>query len=430
AQGELPAPAVGRSSRRMSQPAAAVPDSKTHAPKPTATGERLVVLDALRGFALVGILLANLVSFFGLYSLSPDEVLALPSADRGVLFLIDGFIESKFFGLFSILFGIGYGLQAARMERTPGFFRPYWYRRMAVLLAIGLLHMVFVWNGDILTLYALLGMLLPLFGGLSDRALTRWIVALLIAPIALFLLTYATSEAAFWGALSQVSTGLKEELGYGGRTALEMRTSEAAAEVFFANVLSVIPRPMSYLLSGRYPQVLGLFLIGLVLSRRLPGIVARPLQPSPRWIAAFTVGLLCSLTYAWTKAATGTYYSLTPIGAVQAVVLHVGAPLLALGIGWAFVTVWHRASETAVARHLATLGRMALTNYLFQTTAAVALFFGYGLGRMGAWPYVLIPVVALGILLAQGLLSHVWLRTHAQGPIETVWKRLAYAGRR
>ncbi|MEM6286039.1 MAG: DUF418 domain-containing protein [Bacteroidota bacterium] len=411
-------------------PTTADPDPKTGAPKPTSGNERIVVLDALRGFALVGILLANLVSFFGLYSLSPDEVLALPAADRGVLFLIDGFIESKFFGLFSILFGIGYGLQAARMERTPGFFRPYWYRRMVVLLAIGLLHMVFVWNGDILTLYALLGMLLPLFGRLSDRALIRWIVALLIAPIVIFVLTYATSEAAFWGALSQVAIEWKEELGYGTRTWLDMRTSEAATEVFVANLLSVIPRPMSYLLSGRYPQVLGLFLIGLVLSRRLPGIAARPLRPSPRWVAAFAVGLLCSLAYAWTKAATGTYYSLTPIGAVQAVVLHVGAPLLSLGIGWAFVAAWHRASGAAIVRHLATLGRMALTNYLFQTTAAVALFFGYGLGLMGELRYALIPVVASGILLAQGGFSHVWLRTHAQGPLETLWKRLAYAGRR
>lgn len=402
------------------------PERQISTPQPTAKRERLVVLDALRGFALIGILLANLVSFFGLYSLSPADVLALPVLDRGVLFLIDWFIESKFFGLFSILFGMGFGLQASRMERTPGFFRPYWYRRMLVLLAVGLAHMVFVWNGDILTLYAVLGLLLPLFMSLSNRALIGWIVVLLIAPIAIFFVTYATSEAAFWSSLSRYSAEWKIELGYEGRSVLEMRTSDSAREVFFANALNVISRPMGYLISGRYPQVFGLFLIGLFLSRHLPDLVTRRLQPSRRWLAAFTLGLLCSLVYAWTKLATGTYYSLTPMGAFQAVVLHIGAPLLSLGIGWVFVSAWQGTPGSALMRHLATLGRMALTNYLFQTCSAVLLFYGYGLGWMGDLPFALIPVFAAGILVAQGLFSHFWLRTHAQGPLEIVWKRLAY----
>ena len=388
--------------------------------QPTVLRERIEVLDALRGFALFGILLANLYSFFGYNTLAPEEIVALPNADRGVLFFIDWFIESKFFGLFSILFGIGFGLQAARMADRPGFFQTYWYRRMFILVTIGLLHMVFVWIGDILTLYALLGMLLPLFLNVSDKALIRWIVCLLLAPIAIFFLTYATSEAAAWGALRQFSTELKTD---------EMRTSDSWREVFFANALGVIPRPMSYLLSGRYPQVFGLFLIGLLLSRRLPDIVSSKI-PLNRWMAAaFLFGLLCSLAYAWTKLTTGSYYSLTPAGAMQAVVLHLGAPPLSLAIGWAFLQAWHRASESRFFHYLSTLGRMALTNYLFQTTVSVLLFFGYGFGLMRELPYSVLPLVALGILLCQWLLSHFWLARWPQGPLETVWKRLAYMKR-
>ncbi len=398
--------------------------------QPTTRKERFEVLDALRGFALFGILLANLYSFFGYNTLTSEQIVALPTADRGVLFFIDWFIEGKFYGLFSILFGLGFGLQAARMAETPGYFRSYWYRRMFVLLAFGLIHMVCIWNGDILTLYALLGMLLPLFMNLTDRTLIRWIVVLLAAPIVIFFVTYVTSESAFWGSLSRYSAELKTDLGYGGRSLLEMRTSDSAREVFFVNALSVIPRPMSYLLSGRYPQVLGLFLIGVYLSRRLPVIAAGPVPLNRRTIAAFVVGLLCSLAYAWTKGATGSYYSLTPIGAVQAVVLHVGAPLLSLGIGWLFVTAWHRASESGAFRHLATLGRMALTNYLFQTSVSVLLFFGYGFGLMRELPFSVLPFFALGILLCQWLLSYYWLRTRPQGPLESVWKRLAYVKRR
>ena len=327
--------------------------------QPTTINERFEVLDALRGFALFGILLANLYSFFGYNALTPEEIIALPPADRGVLFFIDWFIEGKFFGLFSILFGIGFGLQAARMADNPGYFRAYWYRRVFVLLLIGLFHMVCIWNGDILTLYALLGMLLPLFLKVSDRALIRWIVCLLAMPIVMFFLHWITSESGFWGSLSRYSGRLKTELGFGDLSLLEMRTSESVPEVFFINALRAIPRPMSYLLSGRYPQVFGLFLIGLLLSRRLPGLVKNRIPLTRRMNAAFLVGLVCSFAYAWTKAASGSYYSLTPIGAVQAAVLHIGAPLLSLGIGWVFLAAWHSASESRFFRHLATLGRQS-----------------------------------------------------------------------
>ena len=394
--------------------------------QPTTAKERYEVLDALRGFALFGILMANLYSFFGYNSLSPDEIIALPLADRGVLFFIDWFIEGKFFGLFSILFGIGFGLQAARMAAMPDYFRSYWYRRMFILLVIGLMHMVFVWIGDILTLYSLLGMLLPLFLNVSDRALIRWILVLLAAPIIIFFITYATGESPFWSFLANYSAQLKAELGFGKLSFLEMRTSDSARDVFFANALGVIPRPMSYLLSGRYPQVFGLFLIGLYFSRRLPGLVTQQISLSRNMILLFAIGLICSFAYAWTKAVTGWYYSLTPMGAAQAVVLHIGAPPLSLAIGWVFLAAWHRAANSAFFTRLATLGRMALTNYLLQTSVAVLLFTGYGLSLMAQLPFSVLPLFAVGILLSQWLFSHLWLGAHAQGPMETVWKRLAY----
>ncbi|MDJ0940507.1 MAG: DUF418 domain-containing protein [Woeseiaceae bacterium] len=396
--------------------------------QPTTSKERYEVLDALRGFALFGILMANLYSFFGYNTLTSAEIVSLPVADRGVLFFIDWFIEGKFFGLFSILFGIGFGLQAARM--APDFFLAYWYRRMFVLLAIGLFHMVCIWNGDILTLYSLLGMLLPLFMNMSDRGLSRWIVFLLAMPIVMFFLHWFTSESAFWSSLSRYSAQLKVDIGFGDLSRLEMRTSDSAREVFFINALSAVPRPMSYLLSGRYPQVFGLFLIGLLLARQLPGLVKNRIPLTRTMIAAFLVGLVCSFAYAWTKAASGSYYSLTPIGAVQAIVLHIGAPLLSMGIGWVFLTAWHSAPESRFFRHLATLGRMALTNYLFQTSVSVLLFFGYGFALMGTLPFALLPLFAFGILFCQWVFSHYWLRYFRQGPLEIIWKRLAYVNRR
>ena len=178
--------------------------------KPTTGSERLVVLDALRGFALFGILFANLYSFIGYNTYSPEEIIALPVLDRAVLFFIDWFVEGKFYGIFSILFGVGFALQAQRFSTAYANFFAFWFRRMVVLCCIGLLHMYLVWNGDILTLYAVLGLFLPFFLNLSNRTLLRWIVALLSIPLLIHGLLYFTHEASFWGSLTRFSAGVRQ----------------------------------------------------------------------------------------------------------------------------------------------------------------------------------------------------------------------------
>ncbi|NRA51800.1 MAG: DUF418 domain-containing protein, partial [Phaeodactylibacter sp.] len=234
--------------------------------QPTTSAERLEAIDALRGFALFGILFANLYSFMGYNTYTAKELVDLSGMDRGVLFFIDWFVEGKFYGIFSILFGVGFALQAERFQARGANFTGYWFRRMVVLCCFGLIHMFFIWNGDILTLYSLLGMLLPLFMNRSNKTLLVWVFALLAVPLLLhaFLYFNPNPNLSFWDSLKEVSQNLKTHWGYGGLTLLEMRTSDNALEVFSVNVLNAIPRPLSYLMYGRYFHVMGLFLIGLL----------------------------------------------------------------------------------------------------------------------------------------------------------------------
>ncbi len=395
--------------------------------KPTLGKERLVVVDALRGFALFGILFANLYSFIGFNTLSPEEILALPAMDRGVLFFIDWFIEGKFYGTFSILFGVGFALQAERFRTADENFFAFWFRRMVVLCCIGLMHMYLVWNGDILTLYAVLGFFLPLFLNLSDRALLRWIIALLSIPLFIHGLYALTHEAAFWGSMTRLSTDLQAKWGYADRSLLDMRTSDVAVEVFHINVLKAIPRPMSYLLSGRYFQVLGMFLIGLLLARHwLPKIRNNDISV-PRgavWLGG--IGLVGGFGYAWTKFSAGTYFEANAFGLFQGLMNHVGSTSLALGIAMLFLYIWASGRAQVVFRNLALLGRMALTNYILQNVTAVLLFFGYGLALMGEVPYAYLPLFAFGILLAQWVFTRAWLGRFRQGPLEFIWRKLTY----
>lgn len=394
---------------------------------PTAQSDRLQVLDALRGFALFGILLANLYSFMGYNTYNPADIIVLPILDRAVLFFIDWFVEGKFYGIFSILFGVGFVLQAERFRDSEANFSGFWYRRMIVLCCIGLLHMFMVWNGDILTLYSLMGMLLPLFYNLTDRILLRWIVVLLSMPLLVHLLLFFTPEAQVWGAMRDFSMKLKTHWGFADKSLLEMRTSTSFNEVFSINVLQAIPRPMSYLMSGRYFQVLGLFLIGVLLARHwLPRIRNYEVSVSRRAIGIGVVGLFASLGYALIKSSIGTPFAISEIGLLQAVIYHIGSTCMALGIAMLFISVWSSGRLKLVFHNLALLGRMALSNYLFQNVTAVLLFFGYGFALMRKLPFAYLPLFALGILMTQWLFSRVWFSRFKQGPLEFIWRKLTY----
>ncbi|MCD8031541.1 MAG: hypothetical protein LUF85_12160 [Bacteroides sp.] len=137
----------------------------------TTTPQRHLILDALRGMALLGICLANYPEFSLYTFLDSSVTAAMPTApvDTVVKYLQYIFIDGKFYTLFSILFGIGFSLMLtnAREKGINGL--RIFYRRMAVLLLIGLIHLVFLWAGDILILYAFVGFFLPLFRKLSDK---------------------------------------------------------------------------------------------------------------------------------------------------------------------------------------------------------------------------------------------------------------------
>ncbi|MEM7104729.1 MAG: DUF418 domain-containing protein [Bacteroidota bacterium] len=395
--------------------------------KPTTSLERLQVIDALRGFALFGILFANLYSFIGYNTYTAEEIIALPGGDRGMLFFIDWFVEGKFYSIFSILFGVGFALQAERFQASGSSFSSFWYRRMIVLCCIGLLHMYFVWNGDILTLYSILGLLLPFYVTCSNKSLLSWILVLLILPLVMYGIVYLTSDAPFWGSMRQISLNLQTHWGLEDLSLLEMRTSDQPLEVMCVNILYAIPRPMSYLLSGRYFHVLGLFLIGVLLARHwLPKIRTRDITIPKSAIWFGVIGLVCSFVYALTKFWLGNGYELSGMGILQVIVYNVGSTTLALGIAMLFLYLWSSGKLQTLFSNLALLGRMALTNYIFQNVTAVLLFFGYGLALMREVPFIHLPLFAFAILFVQWLFSRAWLNKFKQGPLEFVWRKLTY----
>jgi len=393
----------------------------------TSVEERLPLLDVLRGFALIGIFFANLVSFFGLYYLSFDQVQALPLLDKAVLFAIDALIEGKFYALFSLLLGIGFALQAERAQLRNSSFLPFWYRRMGVLLVIGLTHMCFIWYGDILTLYALLGLLMPFSLLLTNRQLATCIAALLVLPLFIHVVVALTEEAAFWSSLSRFAAGLQSDWGLAGRSNYSLFMSDTAREVWLANVLGAVQRPISYLLSGRYVQVLGFFMLGALFARTVLPLWREGQNISTKlWASSMSVGVVTGAIYAWTKTATGSYYGTDLMGLLQGLVMHVSCLTLMIGYVGAITWLWQQGRLQWLMIQLGIIGRMPLTSYITQTSFGVIVFYGYGFALMGEQPLSLIPVVVAIVIPLQWLFARFWLRSHDQGPLEALWRRLSY----
>ncbi|TQF67609.1 DUF418 domain-containing protein [Pseudoalteromonas luteoviolacea] len=388
----------------------------------TPHSKRIATVDSIRGFALCGIIFANLMSFFGFYSLGYQQIHALPFMDRATLFVIDWLVEGKFYTIFAILFGAGFTLLFSK--HNNGGFAAYWRKRMRFLLCIGLCHMMVIWHGDILVLYSLVALTLPWFIRLPDHRLLAAILLLLTAPLVIHALATLTNDAVIWSYLKSQATHFKASFGYAGITLLEMRTSNSPIDVFIANLYSTISRPMSYFISGRPFQVLGQFVLGIYLAKKFVHCASLKRSVSQQTTLMLIIsGLILNLVYATIKAKTGSPISFNQIGLIQGFCYHLGAILLALGYMSVLVKLFNY-NQGRIAGWLSVLGRMSLSMYLMQTMLCVMLFYGYGLALMNTLPFYLIPIFGIGILGIQVTFGKWWLHFCRQGPAEMIWRKV------
>lgn len=395
---------------------------------PVRQKERFAILDILRGLALVGIAVANFPEFALYTFLKPEAAAAMPTAgiDSVVRFLQYVFVDGKFYTIFSLLFGIGFSIIMANAERRGASGFRIFYRRMAILLAIGFLHLMFIWSGDILMLYALMGMLLPLFRRASDRTLLSWAAALLFLPVLIDLACELAGVSLSAGVVRLqwhycAKYGITED-----NFAYWLRDADSYAGVLQFLVQGAIVRVQEFIDGNRYFKVLGLFLIGLWLGRRhmYAHLVLRR-----RWLlrvarVGFALGLPLSVVYAW-SAVNGH-----PLGnAFHSLLYFVSVYPMGFAYVAAVCLIHQRRPGLRFFCLFGFSGRMALTNYIGQSVWGMALFYGIGLGFGASTGLVFVVLVALGVCVAEALFSRWWLRRFNFGPLEWLWRMATY-GRR
>jgi uncharacterized protein len=384
------------------------------------TRDRIEQVDALRGCALFGIFLANILVFSGWIFLDGDQRVALAGPDitawqhRLHHFAVDG----KFYTLFSLLFGAGFALQLERLTRRGADGLRIYRRRVLVLLGIGLFHSWLIWDGDILVVYALLGLVLPLFHRLPGRMLLAWsLILIFIAPIIGMALLTAAGLPPDLG-LRDLSDRMAVALG-----AIDPKDGVAwLRRDDFAGWFSwVMSGPLFSwglrIMSWRIPKVLGIMLLGVWLGRRLGAgtlLNDRPLL----WrvlAAGLIVGVPANVAYTFGQQGQSDWPSL------------IGTVPLALAYAAGFALAWPYAQRWLGI--FAAPGRMALTNYLAQSVIGIFVFYGIGLGQVGRWHPAMIYGFAAAVFVCQLLFSRWWLSTHEQGPMEALWRRWTYGGR-
>lgn len=393
---------------------------------PRAPDTRLHLMDALRGFALLGILLMNIEFFNRSVHDFMSGIDTSPGASGIAAWIVYVFVQGKFWVLFSLLFGMGFALMQDRLESSGRPFGKLYFRRTLALMGFGLLHIVLLWPGDILFAYSITALILMAF--LQVRG-----VAVLITGLGLYFGVSALWVLLGWAMGFMPEDGKAEmaaEMSKGLALAADSDRIYATGgflEISLHRATEYFTVMFQTVLMFQVPMALGVFLLGawLLRSGRLQNASAHPRF----WWMTLVLGALVGALFIRTSLGVGVNFDLAnELGEAL-----LAAGLMALGslpLSMAYLAVFVLLFQTGLGARLlsvlAPAGRMALTNYLLQSLLCGLLFYGYGFGWYGQidrWGQV---QIALAIFAAQVALSPLWLQHFRYGPLEWLWRGLTY----
>lgn len=384
---------------------------------PIKPSERIITLDVIRGFALLGILLVNMPAFH-----SPDFIHQLYAIDVGyegldaiIYAFLQLFVQVKFFTIFSFLFGVGFYLFMKRAESKGLKMRSLFFRRASILLIIGLLHLIFLWFGDILHLYAVGGFLLLAFYNRMPKTLIKWAFSLLAIYLALLSITFF------------IPVDMMDELELGNAddvlpTYIYMYESAPYLEWLAYRVkLEVIPILLN--IPFTLIPVFAFFLFGLYAGKK--GIFENAdCAPFIKKVQIVTGSLSIPFVICLFLLLQGLW----DVGVYKSSATDLFKNLSGFSLCFFYMATLTRLLQLDTWKKrlgwLQFVGRMALTNYLAQTFICFILFNGFNLYNHVS--LTLGTAIAIVIFIAQVIWSKAWFRFFQFGPMEWLWRILTY----
>lgn len=399
--------------------------------EPLKNQKRVFILDVLRGFALLGILMVNMPLFNSpMGTLIGDLNLWTDPANIAGKWMIDFFFHGKFYVLFSLLFGIGFYYFMRKADEAGAGVIGVFRRRLFILLLIGALHVLLLWYGDILVIYALFGFIMTWFRNKSNRYVLTWAIVFLLIPVAF--------TAMFYGAINMAmdlpEAGAELEANFRESELQFMALTDRALQVYASGSFSEIVRmrltEYSYMLGGIFtffPTVISMFLLGLFAGRK--GYLENTTRHLPFFKKLLWISLPFAIAGNWliaTYVPKASHIEPDIELLIMQIGFSAGGPATVFVYIGLFVYWIHCGCGKWVAQKFAMAGRMALTNYLTQSIICTTIFYSYGLGLYGKVDYVYGILLTIVIFVMQLAWSDYWLRHFRFGPFEWVWRSLTY----
>jgi uncharacterized protein len=390
--------------------------------------KRIAIVDGLRGTALLGIVLAHALGWF-IAGFIPEKVWQVYQHDVAstVVSYIDGiFISGKFYTFFSFLFGVSFALQFTQRKPDDTHFNRRFLWRLVLLFIIGFIHHIH-WRGDILGIYAIAGVFLLLFNYFNSNTITVLAILLCLnTPILLkntYKLYYPDKPKT-----EKIQKQENEKANIENNKNYQTLKTGTYTAILHQNFQDFAFKADFQWNSGRFFVTIGFFLLGLLAGRKKVFEHLDTLKPVFRktlWLTlvlnVVIVALFLTIQFTIPYEKLPTWFN-----AFAELLFSVHSCTMTLFYITGFSLLLSKTSWQGVLTNLSYIGKMALTNYLLQSTIGILLFYGYGFGLAGnfspAWCFVL----GIMIFIGQIFFSKWWLSQYYYGPIEWLWRSATY----
>ncbi|MBD8035674.1 DUF418 domain-containing protein [Solibacillus sp. A46] len=381
--------------------------------RPVGTNERIATLDILRGFSLLGILLVNM---FGFYLPMPHiaDLSSWFSEVQDIVLhqLLDIYVQSSFYPLFSMLFGYGLAMQYVKAKERGINFYQFAPKRLLLIFCIGMFHAILIWWGDILAMYAFCGVFLIAL----IRLPAIWLLLVAIAVNALyhgFNLSLYAMAGLFTTSTDSISVNIDAI-----QSAVTAYGIGSWTDAFMQRLDDLAIQMSIFMWMSSLFTILPYMLFGAALAKWR--LIERAKEKIVLWFVLALIGV-----------AGGLYVKSLPIAGAQTIgneylQVYIGGPILAIGYIAVVTLLTQLPFVVKLFSPIATAGRMSLTLYIMQSVICTVLFYKWGFGLYGKVDVQMGIYMAIGIFVIQVLFAELYFSRFKQGPLEALLKKITY----
>ncbi len=383
---------------------------------PTTLDNRVEALDLMRGFALLGIFIANMLFFHTPFIYIDPYTWFTTASDQQTFKWITILVQGSFYPIFAMMFGYGINMQYEKAMERGVSFAPMQARRLSLMLLFGLIHALLIWAGDILVSYAVMGFLLILFVRVPAKWLIPIAAVLYIVPMGGLVLLIGLLEK-----IDPTANG-----GFVDLHQIELSISAYAhgsfGEIFMQRFNDWLMIGVANGLLLGFFMVLPLIIVGAALSKWK--VIERAGAMKGRLAV---IGVVMTGLGIWVKSLP---FIQAPSGSNQLLQETFGGVILAAGYVSLLLLVTQIPLFRKVFGPVAKAGRMSFTTYIMQSIIATLIFYAYGFGLYGKVDLLTGTWIAIGVFVIQVIFAELWLSKFRMGPLEWVWRKGTYGKNR